>query len=79
MAPTYDYHCLQCDNHVTIRYRISAPRPCCPHCQGPLRPVISAAPAIHARMAHGREDAVRVLESSRSVPCQTCGTSCRHH
>jgi putative FmdB family regulatory protein len=78
MAPSYDYHCPQCANHSTIRHPISAPRPCCPRCEGPLRRVISAAPAFHGHGARGREEAVRLLESSRSATCPACRTSCRH-
>ena len=44
---TYEYECSGCGRTIEIRQRISeAPLDRCPHCRGPVRRVLSAAPFI---------------------------------
>ncbi|MHB1512679.1 MAG: FmdB family zinc ribbon protein [Acidiferrobacter sp.] len=78
MAPTYDYRCLRCEQRLTARHPVHALRPHCPYCAGPLRPVVTTAPAVHGTMARGREAAIRSLEHP-PAPCPTCRGPCGHH
>lgn len=58
---TYDYECTRCGIRFEAVHAIDAHKPDCPACCGEVRQLILSAPAVHGRMARGRELAVRAL------------------
>ena len=73
--PAYDLRCLACGAMFEVRKRVADPLPRCPCCSGVARVVILHAPAVHGRMARGREAAMRSLEPA---PAHGDGCPCCH-
>jgi putative FmdB family regulatory protein len=73
--PTYDFGCSACGNRFEGRRAMAAPNPACPVCGAATEQLYLSAPAVHGRMARGREQAVRTLEPKMtaghgpSCPC----------
>ncbi|MHB0991883.1 MAG: FmdB family zinc ribbon protein [Burkholderiales bacterium] len=74
--PIYDYECTQCRIRLEIRHSISADSPYCPACGGVLVKLILTAPAMHGYMAHGREQAMRSLETKAGQVKHRHGPGC---
>ncbi|RRQ21300.1 FmdB family zinc ribbon protein [Thiohalobacter thiocyanaticus] len=71
--PLYDYCCDRCGLQFECRHSVAAQPPLCPHCAGVAHRIFVSAPAVHGRMAQGREQAARSLEPSRHGPgCPCC-------
>jgi putative FmdB family regulatory protein len=81
--PIYDYRCPSCGLQFEARQAIAAADPDCPVCGGRVEKVILTAPAMHGRMAHGRELAMRSLDpkpgSGAHVHGPGCGCGAHHH
>jgi putative FmdB family regulatory protein len=81
--PTYDYQCQDCHLQFEARHSIHGPSPDCPSCGGPARKLLLTAPAMHGRMAKGRETAMRSLEpkpdAGPHVHGPGCGCGAHHH
>lgn len=76
--PTYDYRCTHCDAQFQTRHAMTAAGSPCPFCGATARRVILAAPAVHGRMARGREAAVRTLERQGQRIAHDPGCPCCH-
>lgn len=76
--PLYDYHCSQCDARFEARHPIAGPVPPCPDCGAAPQQAFYAAPAVHGRMASGREQAVRALEPGPAASRHGPGCACCH-
>jgi putative FmdB family regulatory protein len=74
--PTYDYHCPDCRTQFQVHHAMAAASPDCPVCGALPQRVILAAPAVHGRMARGRESAIRTFEKQGAGlahgPCCPC-------
>ncbi len=67
--PTYDYRCLSCQGEFEARHGMSAPAPRCVICGGASQRLLRAPPAVHGKLARGRELAAQSLPE--------CGKGCR--
>jgi putative FmdB family regulatory protein len=81
--PIYDYRCQSCGLKFEARKAIAAADPDCPACGGQVEKLILAAPAMHGRMALGREAAMRSLDakpgSGGHVHGPGCGCAAHRH
>ncbi len=59
--PSYDYLCPSCRQRSELRHAMDAAAPRCGVCGTILKRVVLSAPAVHGRMARGREAAMRSL------------------
>lgn len=76
--PTYDYFCPNCQTRFQAQHAINAETPVCGGCSGlPIR-VILTAPAVHGRMARGREAAARTFEPRTDRTGHGPGCPCCH-
>ena len=75
--PTYDYQCQDCHAQFEARHAINDDSPACPTCGGRAEKVILSAPALHGRMARGRELAMRSLDPGPGSPPHSHGPGCQ--
>lgn len=76
--PIYDYCCGQCEAQFESRHAATADPPACPRCGGAVRRIFLSAPAVHGRMARGRDAAARTLEAAPATPRHGPGCPCCH-
>lgn len=76
--PTYDYRCPTCQSQFQIHQGMSDPGAACPCCGAPAHRVILSAPAVHGRMARGREVAARTFEQPEGRAGHGPGCPCCH-
>jgi len=76
--PTYDYRCPKCQTQFEAQHTLSADIPLCPACGCTPEKVILSAPAVHGRVAQGREEAVRLLEKQTTANAHGPGCPCCH-
>ena len=74
--PLYDYRCACCGAAFEVQHPISAGTPPCPHCKGEAVKVFLTAPAVHDKMARGRELAVQSLQPTRPEGGHQHGPGC---
>jgi putative FmdB family regulatory protein len=72
--PVYDFGCRSCGNRFEGRRAMAAQNPACPACGAETDQLHLSAPAVHGRMARGRDEAARTLEPKTkghgpSCPC----------
>lgn len=81
--PTYDYLCTQCKLQFEARHSINASNPDCSACGGAAEKVILSAPAMHGKMARGRDLAMRSLQpkpgQEKHIHGAGCGCGRRQH
>lgn len=77
--PTYDYRCRTCSTTFQAFHAIDHGAPACPACGGAPDRIILTAPAVHGRMAQGREAAVQTLERQASASAHGPGCPCCSH
>ncbi|WP_203434318.1 FmdB family zinc ribbon protein [Nitrosococcus halophilus] len=79
MMPTYEYHCLACNQDFEAYHGMNEPAPYCPACGGAVKQRLSA-PAIHGYKARGREAAMQSLQDENPRTCG-CGRprGCHSH
>jgi putative FmdB family regulatory protein len=70
--PTYDYACWHCDTRFEAHHPLTIAKPSCPVCGGETHRLILSAPAVHGRMAKGRDEAVRSLETAQHHHGKDC-------
>ncbi|WP_414718140.1 FmdB family zinc ribbon protein [Thiocapsa sp. UBA6158] len=74
--PIYDYRCTCCQTSFERSQSMNAEPPSCPACGGTTARVFLCAPAVHGRMARGRDQAVRSLQPADTPRGHQHGAGC---
>ncbi|WP_414718570.1 FmdB family zinc ribbon protein [Thiocapsa sp.] len=74
--PIYDYRCTCCQTSFERSQSMNAEPPPCPACGGKTARVFLCAPAVHGRMARGRDQAVRSLQPADTPRGHQHGPGC---
>lgn len=72
--PVYDYYCGVCDLHREVQQSMNAAAPACTACKGLMERRFFGAPAVHGKMARGREQAIKSLSNKHAKGCPCCSS-----
>ncbi|HCA27944.1 MAG TPA: zinc ribbon domain-containing protein [Betaproteobacteria bacterium] len=76
--PIYDYACSNCEHRFEARHPADHWIAHCPACGGAVKKLLSA-PAIHGKMARGRETAMASLNRETPKHCHCRSGGIRAH